>query len=278
MAPQKPRRSLYEELSERFKNKSPNDVIYDIKKFSEALEDIINIKSRIIYSLFYLPNEVFWKTILATAKKEEYPHSDGLSKELRRLYYLYWVAGYTTAKIKHLSLKLIDMIKKNKKLEDIRHEIDKKIKEDNVSDLVKENLEGEAYGKSWLKPLLILVEYEMTDHSKIVYINPTRIHVDHILPQSWKEINYWKTRWSEKEANEWLNKLGNLTLVSGKKNIVASNKPFPGKKEIYEGRRYEGITPFQLSQIILKYQDWTAKEAEERHTLLLNKIKEILDI
>lgn len=199
-----PKKSLYEELEAQFKNKEPNNVIYDFKRFVELFADIYSLENKLIYSFWYLPNQVFWKAILTTAVKEwGNPSSDFLKlcRELRKLYYSYWIAGYTTSKIKQLSFNLIGWIKDKKPLNDIVSKIDEKMKEDKVLEKMRENLNDEVYGESWLKPLLALIEYEQIEDSKSIrFIDLDRnVHVDHVLPQEWEKIDDWRRLWRDEK-------------------------------------------------------------------------------
>jgi uncharacterized protein with ParB-like and HNH nuclease domain len=273
----KPQKSLYEELTADFDKKEADIIAYDFKKFVEHFKEIYDAESKVIYSLWYLPDQVFWKTILTTAVKEKFGEFEGLCKELQKLYYLYWIAGYTMAKTRNLSFDLIKMVKESRPLYNIKSEIQNKMREDKLIESVEQNLKGDVYGKPWLKPLLILVEYEQTDNPPYIEID-RRVHVDHILPQEWKKIGYWKTRWNEEQAGQWLHKIGNLTLLSGRKNIKASNDSFKAKMKIYEGKGLDGITVFQISQKILNEKDWTPKEIKRRQKWLISEIKRILGI
>ena len=124
---QNPKRSLYEELTDKFKGQNSNKIIYDFKKFVEFFKKINNLESKLIFSFRYLPNQVFWKAILTAAKMENFDKFDELCKELRKMYYYYWIAGYTTTKIKQLSFNIIASLKNSKKIKDIKQKIEKKM-------------------------------------------------------------------------------------------------------------------------------------------------------
>jgi len=273
----KPRRSLYEEFEKTFKGKDPNKIVYEIKTFAEYYDEVVNIKSKEIYSLRYLPDKVFWKTVLITAKKRGVTKFKELCKRLRRLYYSYWVANYTTAKTRDFSFKLIRLIKKGVPLSKIEDEINKKMKEDNVIKWIKEDLEYDAYGNSWLKPLLILIEYGQTDESAIIEYG-RNLHVDHILPEEWEKQSYWKRKWKKEKADIWLNKIGNLTLLSGTKNIRASNEAFPVKRKIYNGKGKDGTTGFKITERITKESNWTEKEVKKRQRWLIRETRRNLEL
>lgn len=197
---QNPKRSLYEELIDKFKGQNTKSVIYEFKKFVDSFSEVYQTESKLIFSLWYLPNQVFWKAILTTAKYVEFGDFDGLCKELRKMYYSYWLAGYTTSKVKQLSFNLIGWLKDKKKLDEIKMEIEKKMTEDNILKYMSENLQNDVYGKPWLRPLLAVIEYQQTDDSKISFIVlDNKIHVDHILPIKWHEQADWKKKVGQKK-------------------------------------------------------------------------------
>jgi len=276
-----PKRSLYEELTDKFKGQESNKIIYDFKKFVDFFNEIYRLESKLIFSFWYLPNQVFWKAILTTSKNEGFSEFDELCKELRKMYYSYWIAGYTTSRIKQLSFNLIGWLKDKKKLGDIKKEIEKKMLEDNVIRRVTENIQNDVYGESWLRPLLALIEYAQTDDSKLTYIElDSKLHVDHILPQGWESVPVWNKNWTKQQAEKWLNKLGNLTLLSGRKNIAQRNEPPAKKKQMYE-KGHGGKTAFEISKKVietLEKSGWTEKDVEERQKWMIQEIKNILGI
>ncbi len=275
-----PKSTLFEELKKTKEfDQDSNKIIIHFKEFVDDFSKIMQVGSSLIHSLKYIPNQVFWKVILTTAKRENFKDFERLCKELIRMYYSYWIAGYTTSKIKQLSFNIIGLLKKKRSLAEIKKTINDKIRDDGVINRITDNLCGEAYGEAWTKPLLTLIEYNQTDDSKITYIEMDRkLHLDHILPDKWAKINYWKRNWDKEKASIWLNKLGNLTLLSGKKNIAASNGSFREKKKIYKGKGLDGTTPFLISQKIRDNKDWREKEVKKRQHWLIKQTKNLLDL
>lgn len=152
------------------------------------------------------------------------------------------------------------------------------MKEDNVFEYLNSSLESDAYGYvSWVKPLLLMIEREQTDES--VFIEYGRnLHIDHILPEEWEKNKYWRNRWKKDDAEFWLDKVGNLTLLSGRKNIRASNDEFPKKKKIYKGKGIDGTTSFEITKRIVGSPKWTIKEVKERQKWFIKQTKRILDL
>ncbi|GAA7525707.1 hypothetical protein JP0013_05420 [Helicobacter pylori] len=101
---------------------------------------------------------------------------------------------------------------------------------------------------SWLRPILILVEYFMSDDSKPKRIQTNDFHVEHILPQKPTLSSQWAKDFSEEERECYTHSLANLTLLGSKKNSQASNLDFKDKKKIYMGEeiRLNKKKPFRV--------------------------------
>ena len=111
-----PKRALYVELEKQFKNRDAKEIIYEFKKLISYFVEIDTENSKIIHGLNYLRHDVFWKSILLSAKMENWEQQDfnQLASLLRKFYYLYWIAGYTTTKTKQTSFNVISWIKSKK--------------------------------------------------------------------------------------------------------------------------------------------------------------------
>jgi uncharacterized protein with ParB-like and HNH nuclease domain len=275
-----PRSTMSAELLDHrdFKTKDSNSIVFDMLTFSKAYKQLWSTESKLMFSFWYLPNDIYWKSILTTAIHRDYKDFLALAKQLRKLYWSYWIAGYTISKIKQTSFNLIGWVKAHKPIAFIEKEIDKKISDDNVIPYVKENLDGDAYSERWLKPLLILIEYNRTDDSKLTWIDwDKHLQAEHILPDKWSANPDWKRQWTDDQAEQCLQKLGNLTLLSGKKNIVATNDSFRKKKVAYK-KAHGGMTAFEISKEIAELDDWTELEFRRRHNQLKKEALKIIGI
>ena len=232
---------------------------------------------------------MYWKAILLTALKEDFPDYKELTKELRRFYYIYWIAGKTLTKVKQTSFNIINWIRQKETIRSIKENLNKKIEQDGVLSQAVDNLRGEnIYYEKWIKPVLLMIEYHIGDGSNLNYIErDNKLHTEHILPIKYKE-HKWNHITPEVEK-EFLHSIGNLTLLSGKKNIEASNAPFVEKLKIYEGKgkyedKKEGITAFKITQKIVndskgdQFPIWNKSSMELRQKWYLSVIESILDI
>jgi len=118
-----------------------------------------------------------------------------------------------------------------------------------------------------VKAVLIRINDEQLDDSAEVV--PRKVTVEHILPQK-RAGDYWRKRFTPAKHAEWVNKLGNLTLLSGRKNSAARNSGFPEKKKAYE--KDGKISPFAITQEILGYEEWNADSLRARHEQLKERV------
>jgi hypothetical protein len=70
---------------------------------------------------------------------------------------------------------------------------------------------------------------------------------------------------------EVVHRLGNLALLTRKKNSSTSNYEFDKKKRSYFMK--EGVSPFAITTQVLQKNEWTLPILQERQKELLNKLK-----
>jgi hypothetical protein len=98
------------------------------------------------------------------------------------------------------------------------------------------------------------------------------ISVEHVFPQQPKEGSKWLTWFPEpKDRYDWVHRLGNLALLSRKKNSAASNYEFENKKKSYFTRG--GVSPFVLTTQVLDKNEWTPAIVGARQNQLLSLLE-----
>jgi len=285
-----PKLSLVDELQEKFKEEDANDIIAKFKKFIDLYKnEIYNREDKLLYSFWYIRWNMYWRSILLTALMEEYSEYKRLQIALRRFYYLYWIAGKTLTQIKQTSFNLIKWIKEGESIGTIEDNLNKKLEEDRIIQLALNNLKEDIYQEHWCKPLLILLEYNNSDSSTPSFIELNQhLHVEHILPKEYAKYKEWN-HIKPITAKQWMNTAGNITLLSGSKNIEASNNPFEIKMSVYRGKgKYDDkdtkITAFKITQnIISDYERgtfdkiWNEEAIIKRWNWFCDEVGQILD-
>lgn len=196
-----------------------------------------------------------------------------------------WAAGFSfTERITSLNriIKFIESEKKPKKVVDellfLPSSLPKMLNFSNkkqIESILLDKLNGmqfyNIYGGKFAKYILLRIDMEYWELENFPGY-PGTITVEHILPQTLTEDSEWVRIFSEEERAEWTNKLGNLVLLSGRKNSKAQNYDFNKKKDIY----FKGKgTSFRITQQLENTDRWTLEELKARHQKLLNDAKKI---
>lgn len=137
-----------------------------------------------------------------------------------------------------------------------------------------ESLANDVYGMPYATAVLLRIECEMHDDSVSKIFNKG-VSVEHILPQDISD-SYWAERFTPEQQKSWVHKLGNLTLLSGRKNSAAQNYDFEKKKKVYSEKH--GTTSFDMTKKVCDESNWTIETLEKRQAKLLTKAAEIWSI
>lgn len=134
------------------------------------------------------------------------------------------------------------------------------------------NLNGNLYlAKRIRQFVLVRLDSALSD-SEATYHYPV-ISVEHVLPQNPPAGSAW-TQWfpSEEEREAYVHRLGNLVLLSRRKNSEAQNYDFARKKEKYF-KSESGVSPFALTTQVLQEAEWTPEVVDRRQDELLQKLR-----
>lgn len=131
-------------------------------------------------------------------------------------------------------------------------------------------LEGNIYGLRAARYILLKLDLLYHGHTT-KYEIPETISIEHILPQKPNDGSQWKKEFSDSERNEWTNKLGNLVLISRRKNSAQSNKDYADKKDKYFKNNVELFS--NSVRIYNQYQTWKLADLKSNNKEVLIKIK-----
>lgn len=131
-------------------------------------------------------------------------------------------------------------------------------------------LDGNIYGRRAAR--YVLLKLDMLYHGHTTKIEmPETISIEHILPQTPPDASQWKIDFSDAEREEWTNKLGNLVLISRRKNSAQGNKDYVDKKTKYFTGNIELFS--NSVRILSQYTHWNLTDLTKNHIEVLAKIK-----
>ncbi len=211
-------------------NKTPLEYLKGVEDFYNAYGEVLEMQDRHAYLLSYVAAD-YWRVVLCTSLLHHYSDQDieALKELLVKFYYQHWIAGRTNSKIEQTCCNIINALKEKKSIENIASIVKKYLDNNNVTQHFKENLEDNhlytkfyfingktAKKNSWVKPILILVNYFMSDDANPTYIKmDDDLHVERILPQNPDPSSQWVKDFSEEERELYTHSLANLTLLGG---------------------------------------------------------------
>ncbi len=131
-------------------------------------------------------------------------------------------------------------------------------------------LDGPIYGRRFAKYVLLRLERLYFGHSSVLNL-PDEISVEHILPQNPAANRLWSTDFTQEQRDFWLHRLGNLLLLSPRKNTSLGNLDFAEKKQRYFKDRVETLPN---SVRVMELQSFGPPKLEARHCELLQKLRD----
>ncbi|PDX15248.1 hypothetical protein BB411_01200 [Helicobacter pylori] len=284
-------------------NKTPLEYLKGVEYFYKAYVEVLEMPDLYAHLLSYKDDDYLY-VILCTSLLHRYSDQDieALKELLVKFYYQDWVAGQTKSTRSQTCCNIIIALKEKKSMDYIASIVKKYLDDKNITQRFRDNLkDSKLYEKfyfagksvkknSWLKPVLILVEYFVSDDPKPKRIQMDKnLHVEHILPQQPGSSSQWVKDFSEEERGLYTHSLANLTLLGGTKNAQASNLDFKEKKEIYMGnavklgkdkrgreKPFKVMTCYKMTIDIAQYTEWTPKSLEKRKEELIKRIESVL--
>ncbi len=275
-------------------NKTPLGYLEGVEDFYNAYCEMLEMQDRYAHLLSYKEDN-YWRVILCASLLHRYNESEieTLKKLLVKFYYQHWVARTKQSQIEQTCCNMIKALKEKKSMEHILSIARTNLALYSVMQHFKENLgDSHVYKKQptknpYLKPILILVEYFISDDPRPKRIEKNDFHVEHILPQKPDPSSQWVKDFSEEERELYTHSLANLTLLGGTKNAQASNLDFKDKQKIYMGEEiklnkkkpFKVMTCYKMTiDIAHKYTEWTPKSLEKRKEELIKIIESTLTL
>lgn len=188
-----------------------------------------------------------------------------------------WITGASpTNRIDNMNriISFIEEIKKTNNSED------EKVKLILNSDLFKVNTVElinaidvvDVYKQRWIRYILYKLDMIYADHSSI-FAELKTISTEHILPQNPDKSSKWRKLFSDDDRSEWTNKIGNLILISKRKNSSLGNSDYKEKKLKYFGKNIQDIK--HSNHVIQNNSIWDIDALKNNHSRVLTDIKEL---
>lgn len=189
-----------------------------------------------------------------------------------------WISRETpTTRIEAMNsiLKKIDELKLQtslSKAEKIASLLSSDVFDFNKEEFFKQLDVAEIYGRRFAR--YILWKLDMIYGGKSNRLQPPKeISVEHVLPQNPADKSQWCLDFTEDLRSEWTNRLGNLVLISRRKNVSQGRLDYVDKKTRYFEKNIE---TFPNSLRVLNKPQWTPATLKENHEAVIAKLREYI--
>ena len=122
------------------------------------------------------------------------------------------------------------------------------------------------YSNSKISRALLLLYAYLHQYQKALI--PNDFDIEHIFPKKWQDTNY--KSWTKTDADLYLDRFGNKTVLEQKLNIQAGNGYFGNKKQRYKTSKIATV----IDLLTHSNDDWVQKDIEEREEKIKNTLIE----
>ncbi len=137
-----------------------------------------------------------------------------------------------------------------------------------VEDLLRV-LSGGIYGRRYCRYILLKIDLAYHGHTT-KFSPPATISIEHILPRTPDVSSKWVSDFTERDRERWTDRLGNLILLSRRKNVSQSNFDYLKKKEKYFNMNVELFS--NSVRIFNKFNTWKLNDLKKNHKETLLKL------
>ncbi len=177
-----------------------------------------------------------------------------------------WIVQYTpTMRIENMN-QLIRIIEQAATADEVLGGDGFKFEEDSF----KGAITSAVYGRRFTRYLLLKLDYLYHDDSHKMSIET--LSVEHILPQNPEGNSQWKKDFTDDERGEWTDRLGNLVMISTRKNTSQGRLDYADKKARYFQKRIN-TCPNSL-RVLNGYNTWTLSDLKKNHQDVLDKLNQ----
>jgi len=131
-------------------------------------------------------------------------------------------------------------------------------------------LDGPVYGRRFAKYVVMKLDYLYKNHAQRMHFET--VSVEHILPQNPADDSQWVQDFTLEQREEWTNRIGNLVIITRRKNSSQGRLDFAKKVQKYFHRNID-TCPNSI-RVLEKYDRWTPVGLAENHETLVMQMKD----
>lgn len=131
-------------------------------------------------------------------------------------------------------------------------------------------LDGPVYGRRFAKYVVLKLDYLYQNHAQRMHFET--VSIEHVLPQDPADDSQWVKDFAADQREEWTNKLGNLVVITCRKNSSQGRLDFGKKVQRYFERNID-TCPNSL-RVLNTYTEWTPDTLAQNHATVMHRMKQ----
>jgi hypothetical protein len=143
----------------------------------------------------------------------------------------------------------------------------------NLEDFLR-TIQGIIYGKRFARYILLMLDFLYQNQAQKIHLET--VSVEHILPQNPNEDSEWVKDFSETQRDKWTHRLGNLVVITRRKNASQGRLDYRDKRTKYFEKNIDSC-PNSL-RVLNQNALWTPLQLEQNHKIVLEKLLTHFDI
>ena len=212
----------------------------------------------------------YWKApVLMYFKKYKYDNFFNFLKKLDNKLSCDWIIGLVPSmRIDNMN-KILVCIEKSNSTKDILQSDVFSINRNDFRAIISENI----YGRKYARYLLLKIDLLMTDkdtQSKTSSI----ISIEHILPQTPSDNSQWKKDFTDEQRETWTDRIGNLALISRRKNSSQGRLDYTDKCKKYFEKNI-GAFPSMI-KVFKENSEWKLNNIKKRQIEIISLLESTL--
>jgi len=130
-------------------------------------------------------------------------------------------------------------------------------------------IQGSVYGRKFALYILLVLDYAYQNQDQKMHFET--LSVEHVLPQTPDAKSQWVKDFTEEQRKTLTDTLGNLVIITRRKNTSQGNRDYAEKKAKYFEKNID-TCPNSL-RVLRKYAAWTPKELDENQKTVMDQLK-----